>query len=107
MAYVIVKTLKCITNKKLDNDETVNLTIGRIYQSTYSNSTPESKSFGLFDDNGTFTEFNKRFFKVYETYTRNDTGWEIHCKDCRTELNIEDIKKNDYKCPKCGQAFNI
>ena len=107
MAYQIVKTLKCITNKELDNKGIVELTVGNIYDSAYSNSTIDSDVFGVYNDSGLLTEFNKKYFKVYETNTRVDNGWEITCNDCFKTSSIKDLIKNNYKCPKCGQKFQI
>ncbi|GCD11744.1 hypothetical protein [Clostridium tagluense] len=105
MAYEIVKRLKCITNKKLNNEGLVVLTVGEIYDSAYSNSTPSSESFGAFNDDGELQNFNKRYFEVYDIYIKENTGWEIKCNDCYRGLSVKDLIKNNYKCPRCGQVF--
>jgi DNA-directed RNA polymerase subunit RPC12/RpoP len=107
VAYEIVKKLECITNEMLDNVELVKLTIGEIYDSAYCNSTIHSESFGVYDDKGELYDFDKRYFKVFETDVRENTGWTIECKDCFKEIPINVLIENNYKCPRCGQEFKI
>lgn len=107
MAYEIVKKLECITNKTLDGKEIVNLTIGEIYDSAYSNSTPNSEVFGVFNDEGILQEFSKRFFKIKEIITRENTGWKIECKDCCKNITLNELIENNYRCPRCNQEFKI
>lgn len=103
MAFEVVKELECITNVNSEG-ELVDLTVGELYESIYVNSTPNSKCFGVFCDEGLLTEFDSRYFKVVSTQKRENIGWQIQCRDCFKEVSLEDIIKSN-KCPSCGQQF--
>lgn len=107
MGYTIVKTLRCITNELLDDKGYVKLTVGDIYDSVYCNSTPTSNVFGAFNDEGDLQQYDKRYFEVVTTNIKENTGWEIKCKDCYTEIPLNILIKNNFKCHKCGQKFSI
>lgn len=107
MAYEAVKKLKCITNVKYDHSGKVDLRIGEVYESACSNSSFNDESFLVWDENGELQRFNKRFFEITETEVRENSGWIIKCNDCKKELMFEELAKNDFKCPKCGQLLQI
>jgi ribosomal protein S8 len=105
MAYEIVTKLKCITNEMLDDKGYVRLTVGETYDSAYCNSTTNSVTFGVYDDEGYLGSFSERYFTIEETKTRENLGWEIECQDCYKKVSIKQLEENDYKCPRCDQKF--
>lgn len=107
MAYEVVKELKCIKNERKDEKGYVLLTVGEIYESACSNSTINSNSFMVFDDEGDLYSFSKEYFEIIKTETIENTGWTIKCRDCCKEFSLEELIKNNNICSKCGQIFKI
>lgn len=103
MAYEIVREIKCIKNVDKDGVNIDGISVGTVYDQIFCNASVNNKLFGIFNDYSQFQEVDSELFEVLKTKVRENTGWEIKCLDCSSNLTVEEFKKGE--CPKCGQKI--
>lgn len=101
MGFKTIKLVRCISNR----DGKLPLTIGEKYPIISSNCAIDSKYYLLFNDDNFGSKYSSDLFEIVSFVNRDNTGWEIKCNDCFSNLSYKEILEANNTCPKCGQKF--
>ena len=96
-----VTKIRALTNTS-DEGDSLYLIVGKVYRQTTSGAIYiDSDCFYLTNENNDWCKYKSKYFEVVEV--KQNTGFEIKCKDCGERLSISNLKENS--CPRCGQII--